>query len=114
MPARMNNPRFLVDEDVPEELVKALRASAPGLEILQVGEPGAPPKRTPDPDLLLIAEATGRGLLSKDRSTMPQHLVDHFTAGHHTAGVILMRNGFTLAVYRDELLLIRGATTADE
>jgi hypothetical protein len=110
----MNSPRFLVDEDVPAELVKALRASAPNLEILQVGELGAPPKQTPDPALLLIADATGRVLLTKDRSTMPQHLSDHFAAGHHTAGVILMRNGLSLAVYRDELRLIWGATTADE
>jgi hypothetical protein len=82
--------------------------------LLRVGDPGAPPRETPDPDLLLAAQALGRVLLTNDRSTMPQHLVDHFAAGHHTAGVILMRKGFANAVYRDELLLIWGATTADE
>jgi hypothetical protein len=110
----MSNPRFLVDEHVPAKLVKNLRTREPGMELLCVGESGAPARGTLDPDLLLAAEAQGRVLLTMDRKSMPQHLTDHFAAGHHTAGVILIRQGFALPVIRDGILLIWGATTADE
>jgi hypothetical protein len=60
---------FLADEDVSHDLIKALRSLEPTLDILAVGEPGAPAKRTLDPDLLLFAEASGRTLL-RSRATI--------------------------------------------
>jgi hypothetical protein len=86
----------------------------PGIDILRVGDAGAPPLRTRDPDLLLAAEAMGRALVSKDKRTMPGHLVDHFAAGHHTAGVLLMRQGFPVGRYVREILMRYRTTTADE
>jgi hypothetical protein len=109
----MSSPCFLGDENVPAELFAALRQQ-PGLDLLVVGEPGAPPLGTQDPDLLLAAEALGRLLLSMDRRTMPQHLADHFAAGHHTAGVALIRGGFTLAQVAQDILMIWSASTAAE
>jgi hypothetical protein len=84
------------------------------MDILGVGEPGAPPLGTTDPDLLKEAESLGRVLLTFDRKSMPGHLANHFRAGHHTRGVVLMRNGFRLTRYLDEIQLIWGATTGDE
>lgn len=110
----MSSLRFLVDEHVPVSLLGALRQGAKGIDLLCVGDPGAPPRQSPDPDLLAACEILGRVLLTMDRKSMPQHLRDHFDAGRHTAGVLLMRRGLTLAEYRDEILLIYGATTADE
>jgi hypothetical protein len=110
----MSKPRFLCDEMVPAALTQALRQKAPGIDVLCVGEPGAPPLHTLDPDLLLAAEALGRFLLTFDKKSMKGHLADHFAAGHHTWGVGLMREGCTLARYLDEILLIWGATEADE
>src|SRR5438874_677749 len=95
----MNTLRFLLDEDVNQDLVSALRAAEPAMDLLVVGQPGAPPKGTLDPALLLAAETLGRTLISGDRSTMIGHLKDHFDAGHHTCGVILLRGGFPLARY---------------
>jgi hypothetical protein len=97
---------FLADEDVSHDLIKALRSLEPTLDILAVGEPGAPAKRTPDPALLLFAEASGRTLLSGDRSTMTRHLGNHFAAGHQTWGLILLRDGFPLARYVADVHLI--------
>jgi len=98
--------RFLIDEDVNQDLIPALRAAEPGMDVLVVGQPGAPPKRTPDPALLLAAETLGRTLISGDRSTMTDHLKDHFDAGHHTCGVILLRGGFPLMRYVADIHLI--------
>jgi hypothetical protein len=95
-------------------LIAHLREIEPTMDIMVVGEAGAPAKGTPDPDVLLFAEASGRAILSGDRSTMPQHLADHFQAGHHTAGLILLRSGFSVGRYATEVRLIWFATTSDE
>jgi hypothetical protein len=110
----MSSPRFLVDENILGALPKALRQQEPGMDVLCVGEPGAPPCRTLDPDLLLAAESLGRMLISRDRDSMPGHLADHFAAGHHTWGTALLRNGFSLGRYIQEILIIWGASEADE
>jgi hypothetical protein len=59
---------------------------------------------TQDPDVLVAAEALGRVLISRDRRTMPGHLAAHFAAGRHTAGVILLRNGFPPGRYVQEIV----------
>jgi Domain of unknown function (DUF5615) len=110
----MTRLRLLADEDIPDELVSALLSREPGMDILAVGQPGAPPKGTLDPDLLLAAESFGRAFFSRDKKTIPGHLADHYQAGHHTCGIILLRRGFSLAHYAQDLLLIWHATTADE
>jgi Domain of unknown function (DUF5615) len=95
----MRELRFLVDQDTPPSLAAALRQAAPGMDVIQVGDPGAPSLGTPDPDLLIAAATLGRVLISRDKKTMPGHLIAHFAAGRHTAGVMLLRNDFALAVH---------------
>ena len=106
--------RFLVDECVNRDIIAYLRNIEPAMDFLVVGEPAAPPKGTPDPDLLRVAEMLGRVMISGDRSTMSRHLVDHFNQGRHTAGVILLRSDFSVARYAAELRLIWFVTTPDE
>jgi len=106
--------RFLFDEDTANAFIDGLLRREPALDALRVGQPGAPPRGTKDPQLLLAAEALGRALVSNDRSSLPGHLKDHFTAGHHTAGVILMKIGYPVGRYLEDLLLIWSATTAEE
>jgi hypothetical protein len=110
----MNPPRFLVDEDVNMDLVTHLRAVEPAMELLIIGEAGAPPKGTLDPDVLLAAESLRRALISADKRTMRDHLNDHFNTGHHTWGVILLRVGHSIPAYAADLRLIWFATEADE
>lgn len=110
----MSKPRFLVDEDTHSGLLQAVRQMVPGIDGIRVGDPGAPPLGTLDPDLLIAAEAMGRVLVSNDRSTMPVHLANHFAAGRHTAGVILLRKGYTLGRYAREIVDQWVSTTADE
>lgn len=110
----MNKPRFLCDECQAKGLVKALQQLAPAIDVIRVGGSGAPPRGTLDPELLIAAEALGRVLITRDRRTMPGHLIDHFAAGRHTAGVILLRNGFSLGHYAQEIVDRWATTTADD
>src|SRR5438034_618543 len=106
--------RFLADECVSRDLIRHLREIEPAMDILVVGEPGAPPKGTTDPALLIFAEVNGRALISNDRGSLPDHLAAHFQAGRHTFGVILLRGGFSVGRYGTEIRLIWFATTPDE
>jgi hypothetical protein len=94
--------------------MQALGQLEPGLDVIRVGDPGAPPQNIQDPALLIAAEAMGRVLVSRDRSTMPVHLTDHFVSGHHTAGVILLRNGFTIGQYAQSVVNQWATTAVDE
>ena len=106
--------RFLVDECVSRDLVTHLRSAEPAMDLLVVGEPGAPRKGTLDPQLLLVAKGLQRAFISADRSTMMRHLAEHYRAGHRSYGLILLRGGFSVARYAADLHLIWFATTADE
>jgi hypothetical protein len=110
----MNKPRFLVDQCIPLFLAAALRQTAAGIDIVQVGDAGVPPLGTPDPDLLVAAEAMGREFVTKDRKTMPGHLIDHYAAGNHTAGVMLMRNNFALSAYVQKIMYYWATTLPDD
>ena len=110
----MANPRFLFDEHVWPVLAQALWQHEPAIDIVFVGDPGAPARGTLDPDLLIAADAMGRILVTQDKNSMPGHLTDHFVGGRHTHGVILLRRGFSLNAYLQDLLLIWHTTDADE
>ncbi len=110
----MSKLRFLVDQDTPPTLSAALRRASPGIDIIQVGDPGAPPLGTQDPDLLIAAETLGRALISRDKKPMPRHLLAHCAGGRHPAGGLLLRNNFTLAVIVQEIVNHWTTTTADD
>jgi hypothetical protein len=81
-----------------------MRAEIATNDVLKVGELGAPAPGSSDPQLLLAAESLGRVLISLDRRSLPNHLADHFRAGNRTSGVILLRNGFALHQYVEEIV----------
>lgn len=111
----MNQVAYLFDEHVPSAVLKALLTAEPSIRILVVGQPGAPPKRTPDHDLLAYAEAEQMAVVTNDRNTMPQHAADHLAAGHHTWGVFIYDlYGMSPGSLADDLLTIWFASPADE
>jgi hypothetical protein len=110
----MSKPRLLCDECIDPDLIAALRQLDPSIDIIRVGDAGTPPRGTLDPDLLLAAEAMGRVLITNDRNTMPGHLISHFAAGHHTAGVILLRRGFSIGKKAQAIHSEWVKTTADD
>lgn len=110
----MSRIRYLFDEDTDPDLIDALLRREPTVEVTRVGWPEAPPSGTPDPELLVAAETLGCMLVSRDKQTMPDHLIAHFAAGRHTHGVALLREGFRLGRYVDELLLLWSVCEAEE
>ena len=70
----MSTVSFLCDECVPDDVVACALNLEPSLPIYCVGQEGFPAKGTKDPPLLLFAEAMGMALVTRDKSTMPEHL----------------------------------------
>jgi hypothetical protein len=110
----MNLLRFLADECFSHHILAAVRRAQPDLDILAVGEPGAPPKGTLDPPLLQAAIAMSRTLLSGDRSTMSKAVADHLRSEGHMPGAIFLRDGFPPARHASDIILIWACETTDE
>lgn len=106
--------RFLLDEHVNRAIQRQLRRLDSRIDALAINDPGAPPAGTPDPDLLLWLEENGYILVTENRSTIPIHLADHYTAGRHVPGVFWIRPGARLGAVIEELYLIWYTSIADE
>lgn len=90
---------FLLDENLRGALWNAVQqhntAGVDVLDVLRVGDPPAPPLGTLDPNLLVWCAAQGRVLVSSDRH-IGTHLASHWGAGHHSAGVPVLRPNWTV------------------
>jgi hypothetical protein len=107
-------PRFLLDEHVNRAVQRQIRRQYAEIDVLAVGDLNAPPSGTPDPDLLVWAEAHGFLLVTEDRSTMPVHLARHLDAERHSSGVLYIRPGASSRQIIEELHLIWTVATAEE
>lgn len=106
--------RFLLDEHVNRAIQRQLRRLAPRIEVLAIGDPGAPPPGTSDPEILRWLEENGYILVTENRSTIPGHLSEHFAAGRHIPGLFWIRPGVGIGRIIEELHLIWFASTTDE
>ena len=107
-------PRFLLDEHVSRAIQRQLRRHDPGIDVLAIGDPGAPLSGTADPDILIWQEQNGYILVTENRSTIPVHLSDHLAAGRHVPGILWIRPGVGIGRIIEELYLIWLASEADE
>ncbi|MEW5957112.1 MAG: DUF5615 family PIN-like protein [Chloroflexota bacterium] len=107
-------PRFLLDEHLSRVIQRQLRRLEPQIEVLAIGDPGAPPKGTSDPDILIWLEANHYILVTENRSTIPDHLADHYAVGRHSPGIFWVRTNTGLGRITEELYLIWFASTAEE
>jgi predicted nuclease of predicted toxin-antitoxin system len=110
----MDKVRFLFDECIPATLLEVLLRKEPSIDILSVGEEGAPSKGTLDPVLLEVAASGGRILVTRDKKTMPGHLVDFFQQQKHNAGVIILKPNYAGAKVIEDLFMIWFITSAEE
>ena len=106
--------RFLLDENVPLLLQRALLRRKPCVDILRIGDPQSPPFGTLDPDLLVFLEQSKRLLITLNRASMPTHLQAHYAAGRRLWGILWVRKDATVRQLADELLLIWEASEAEE
>jgi hypothetical protein len=107
-------PCFLLDEHVNRAIQRQLLRLEPRIHVLAIGDPGAPPAGTSDPDLLIWLEEEGYILVTENRSTMPTHLSEHYTTGRRAPGVFWIRPRAGLGAIIEDLYLIWYASEADE
>jgi len=110
----MSRSGFLLDENVPLLLQAQLRRRERSIRVVAVGQPGAPPRGTPDPELLCWIEEHDYLLVTNNRATMPTHLRDHLAAGHHVPGILILPRQLNLGLVLDDLLLIWSASLPGE
>lgn len=98
--------KLLLDENVDDLFGRELLRRETELTVWSVGAPGAPPKGTLDPDLLVWCEEHGFLLITNNRKSMPTHLADHLKTNRHTPGIILLNATLSVGANIDELWLI--------
>ena len=69
--------RYLIDENISPKYRTQLLYHEPSLTVLVIGDEDAPPKSTPDPEILAWCEQHQFNLITNNRESMPQHLCDH-------------------------------------
>lgn len=106
--------RFLLDENLSPRLKDALWRYDAAIDVLRVGDAGAPPLGTLDPDILRYVEATRRFLVTDNRRSIPGHLKVHWAAGGHVWGIGWVRPQTTIGRLVEELYLIWSASEAEE
>ncbi|HBY93858.1 MAG: DUF5615 family PIN-like protein [Ardenticatenaceae bacterium] len=106
--------RFLLDENLSPRLKIALLRLAPTIDVVRVGDAGAPVLGTPDPELLRYLEIAQRMLVTSNRTSMPGHLEAHRAAGGHLWGLLWVRPGVPSGRLAQELHLIWEASEAEE
>ena len=106
--------RFLIDENLSPRLGEALRNTNADIDVLRIGDPGAPPLGTLDPDILDYLQSAQRALVTDNRTSMPGHLTEHAAAGKHHGGIIWVRPKTGFKVLVSALYLVWAAAEADE
>ncbi|MBM3300050.1 MAG: DUF5615 family PIN-like protein [Deltaproteobacteria bacterium] len=110
----MSKPRFLLDEHINRAIQRQLRRWNVAIEVLAVGDEGAPSSGTTDFDILRWIEANGYILVTENRRTMPTELAAHFDAGGHIPGVFWIRPGVSISEVVETLHLMWEASSARE
>lgn len=106
--------KYLLDENVDRALLAGLRQHHFEITVWIIGDPGSPPRQTPDPDILIWCEAHDFLLVTNNRSSMPVHLNDHLNAGRHVPGIFILNAAMSIGDTLDELALIWEISTLDE
>jgi hypothetical protein len=79
----MSDFAYLLDEHVNPLLKKGLNRRWPKIPIFLIGDPGAPPLGTLDPDILEWCVDHDAVLITNNRASMPVHLKERM-AGERT------------------------------
>ena len=110
----MNDIRYLLDENVDPLFRTELLRREPELVVWRVGDPGAPPGETLDPEILEWCEENAFILVTNNRASIAQHLQDHLDDGRHCPGILELNPNMSIGETIEELLLIWNASDADE
>jgi hypothetical protein len=104
-------PRFLADADFNHKIVVGLRRREPSLDFAGAHDGGVVGLR--DPEVIGLAAASGRILVSHDRKTMPGHFA-RFRETRSSPGMIIVSQELDIGAAIEDLVLIWAATNSEE
>ena len=104
--------RFQADADLDGRVLRGLRRVAPEIDVRSAAD--ARLAGVPDIEVLRLAAEQGRVLVSQDRRTMPAHFRQYISSGVKSPGVILLREGISIAAAIEEIVLIWSASDHEE
>src|SRR4051794_17818612 len=113
-------PKILLDEDTRDrDIWKAIKhhnASRPdaALDVLRVGDKNAPPLGTQDDDLIRLAAAAGRIIVSHDADTLVEQFYEYLNSGCELPGLIIMKRPYQLGRVVEDIALIVCGYDPDE
>lgn len=103
--------RFQADADLSQILLKATLRREPSIDFRTAH--AARLVALSDEQVLAIAAAEGRVLVTHDRKTMPKHFAE-FVASNPSAGVIVVPQKLAVNAAAEDLILIWGASESEE
>lgn len=106
--------RFLIDENLSPQIKIALQRRYPQIDVLRIGDMGAPDFGTLDPAILQYLHTSQRALLTDNRASMPVHVYDHAATGGQHWGIFVVRKHVPLGLLLEELHLYWEASEAEE
>ena len=104
--------RFLADADLNEGIVAGCLRREPTMDFLSAN--AANLEGVPDPKVLALAAEQDRILVSHDFQTMPHHFGEFLQVRGSSPGVLLVPQYLPIGEAIDELVLIWGASDAQE
>jgi uncharacterized protein DUF5615 len=104
--------RFLADADLNEGIVAGCLRREPEMDFLSAND--ADLEGVPDPEVLALAAAQSRILVSHDFQTMPRHFGNFLQAASSSPGVLLIPQHLPIGDAIEELVLIWSASNANE
>lgn len=105
---------LLLDEHMPPLYRRQLLRRRPHWTVWQIGDEGAPPTGTSDPDILRWCEENDFVLITNNRTTMPVHLRDHLEEGHHAPGILTIDLEARIGLILEDILIVLGASGKEE
>jgi hypothetical protein len=106
--------RFLLDENQSPRLMTAVLHLDPAVDVLRVGDVGAPHLGTSDAEILEYLTANHRALVTSNRTSLPPTLEAHQSAGKHLWGIFWVRPHVPVSWLARDLYLIWEAAEAEE
>ena len=108
----MSRPKFLVDHDFNEHIVRGVERIEPAVEMVRVRDVGL--AEAPDVKILEFAAAQGWLVISHDVNTMSATASQRVAEGSPMSGVILVHQRIPVRQAIEDLLLIWGSSEAEE
>ncbi|MEC4985642.1 MAG: DUF5615 family PIN-like protein [Oscillatoria sp. PMC 1068.18] len=105
---------YLLDENVNSLYQIQLQRQDLNIVVWRVGNPGAPPIETLDPEILCWCEDNNFILLTNNRKSMPVHLADHLATGRHVPGIFILSDKMSIGETIEELILVALLAATDE